>query len=432
VTARRFTQASSNRIRTSPGGLVGINGSGITIVAVCRRDASTTLRQCIVRAYNSASAHCAGITFNESGNLAYIAGGSITASASANVPANSGWVMLAGSKTTGSANPRLHRYVYATDIHTHVNGDFALGDSANTMDSGGTVRIGENNSSEFLDGGMAVLAYFPTVLTDMQIEGLTDDVAAWFALSPTAMWIFDQDPVSALQDEIGSAHQTTITGTSVDSTSPPIITSSGATGTGAFPVPPVTMSASGTVSSTGSIAVNVPALTMSAAGTVSTDGSAALTLPSLGMSAAGTVSTDGSASISLPAVGMSASGTVATDGSAAFSLAPVDFDATGIEASPGSIDMTMPAVTMQATGIESPLGTIAMVLPAVGMEADGQTAVAATGAFLLPALTMAATGIETPESTPATVWIEGVEVSGVVSVWIAGVEQAAVAIEVHA
>lgn len=125
------------------------------------------------------------------------------------------WTLVAVSKAAGSATPRAHRYNYTAATWTHADATGALPDATAAAE---TIRFGHfRNESQFLDGRLAVVGAWDTVLSDGAVEGLTDALSAWVASAPVGLWAFNQDdvgdPVLDLTD--GGADQASITGTTV-------------------------------------------------------------------------------------------------------------------------------------------------------------------------------------------------------------------------
>lgn len=136
------------------------------------------------------------------------------------VLAADGWVLIAASKATGTNTVNLHYYVFNTGVWTRV----AATSQADSIGiTGGSVTIG-NVVGDFFIGDIDVVAFFPTALSNAQMDTLPLSLANWDALTPTAMWVLDQASVATpVPDRTGNgANQSAISGTSIAATSSPL------------------------------------------------------------------------------------------------------------------------------------------------------------------------------------------------------------------
>lgn len=131
------------------------------------------------------------------------------------------WVLDGFSRAGGGvAQPVTgHHYVYDTATWTHP----ALGNVGDGGAAADSVYHGQLFSAgEFLNGRLAVIGVWPSVLSNAQVEGLTGGLAAWSALSPAALWAYNQaattDPLTDLTGH--GADQLAITGTTVSTDVP--------------------------------------------------------------------------------------------------------------------------------------------------------------------------------------------------------------------
>lgn len=126
-----------------------------------------------------------------------------------------GWVMLGASKATGSSAPVGHRRVQSTGTWTHST--HGGGGLANWNTGMSVMGLGKFivDGGDFV-GDYALMAYWDgTSLSNATYETFTS-VANIIAASPTALYVLDQGDTSiAVQDQIGTRHQSSITGTSV-------------------------------------------------------------------------------------------------------------------------------------------------------------------------------------------------------------------------
>lgn len=130
-----------------------------------------------------------------------------------------GWVLLVVSKASGTAAPRFHRYVFATGVWTHENGATSIADSTAPA-SGPALGANPNGSSPF-GGDLGIAAIWNRVLSDVEVETLVSE-AAWTTTTPVALWPLNQaSTATAVQDTIGAADQSALTGTTVTATAVP-------------------------------------------------------------------------------------------------------------------------------------------------------------------------------------------------------------------
>ncbi len=243
----------------------------------------------------------------------------------------SGWQIFAETKATGATTPRAHVCTLTSRawVHADMAGSGNDGDAANGWYIGAHVSFGD-----FFNGPIYLVAYWNTVLSDVQLETITS-VATLRALSPTGLWILDQADVGTAVVEVNGsgADQTAISGTTVTTgvqipnfgvpelagayaaaatptlsatVSAPIATAAAAAFTPTFPVY-LTGSAAGAVTVTSTVSGNV-----TIAGVLAVAAASAATpglVTSLGGAVTGavTVTVRLSTSIAVPAVAASAS-----------------------------------------------------------------------------------------------------------------------------
>lgn len=169
-------------------------------------------------------------------------GASIVSAASITVSGVEGWVLIAATKATGGVAPRFHKYDFATGTWTHENAGSTL---TNSGTPGTSARIGATNTpSQWFAGEVAIAAVSNTVLSDVEIETLVTEQAAWDTAGFVTNWPLDQaSTATAVQDTIGAADQTSLTGTTVSADEVPW------TGN----TTPVSATFTGTVEATGSV-----------------------------------------------------------------------------------------------------------------------------------------------------------------------------------
>lgn len=158
--------------------------------------------------------------FNNAEQLAFYNGVELAQSSGDFAEAAMGWMLLAATKANGTSTIRWHKYRYDTTTWTHEDDDAPTDEGGAVGPFDVTMRLGNSAFSEFLDGDLACVAVYNSLLSDGNLESMTDDIASWEALSPTSLWLLNQDDVGdPVLDRVGNADQVAITGTSVVSIS---------------------------------------------------------------------------------------------------------------------------------------------------------------------------------------------------------------------
>jgi len=131
-----------------------------------------------------------------------------------------GWVLIACSKASGTATPRMHKYVFSTGAWTHQDGDASISDGA-SAGAGGTVRFGDWQGGDRLQGRIHVAGVFGGVLADAQVENLAAGLSPWIGYAAMSVWPFDQQDQATqkVRDLCGTSHEATRSGTSVSNLS---------------------------------------------------------------------------------------------------------------------------------------------------------------------------------------------------------------------
>jgi hypothetical protein len=221
--ARTF-DGSGDFIKTSVGACA-LTGA-FTVVCVIRRNSNSTSYHNLLTAQTGAltgSQYGLEIESNGDGNNLQIQSGNTGFQASSfTVTTTDGWCLVAGGKASGTATPRMHKYVYSSNTWTHQNAGGTLGNPSSV--SGGVLAFGtwENDLDDY-DGDLAVAAIFDRNLTDVEVEQLAHTLQGWYAAGPVGMWIFDQSAIGqTVIDNTGNgANQSSITGTAVATSSAP-------------------------------------------------------------------------------------------------------------------------------------------------------------------------------------------------------------------
>jgi len=133
------------------------------------------------------------------------------------------WFLVVARKATGTVTPRFSIYNFTGDTWTHDDGSTTVANWT-SGGAGGFIRTDVETAFEFFEGRLAVRAMWTNDIHwsadatgDSQIEaaGLEVDLQSWFDESPTALWAFNQDPLSAVDDLIANCDQTSVVGTTV-------------------------------------------------------------------------------------------------------------------------------------------------------------------------------------------------------------------------
>lgn len=136
-----------------------------------------------------------------------------------------GWALLGGDHPAGTAAARLHRYIYGTNVWTHLNGASTADNTA--PGSTGKVVLGRGSASapaSFLNGDLLIAGLWNRRLSDVEWENLPFSLQAWYASAPKGLWLLDQAQTTQnVIDATGNgANQTAITGTTVATNHPKI------------------------------------------------------------------------------------------------------------------------------------------------------------------------------------------------------------------
>lgn len=196
-----------------------------TIAAVVKRGNNTSWNGPITRRNPSSPSGFLDIapTSHATNNALWAAySGTSTNSTATKVLDTDGWVIVAASKPTGTSIVRFHLYKFSTSTWVHANGA-SKADAAGA--AGGSIVIGTVNTDWFV-GDIDAAAFFPSNLSDANIETLATSLSAWDSLSPAGMWVLDQTDVTvSVTDRTGNgSNQTARSGTTIASSSSPLTT----------------------------------------------------------------------------------------------------------------------------------------------------------------------------------------------------------------
>lgn len=132
------------------------------------------------------------------------------------------WYLVAMTKATGTVIPRIHRYDYAANSHSHANCAGTLGDTTPATQA----QIGERFSASALywSGDIAVVGCWNVVLTDAQIEAMAFSLMAWHQVPPKGLWVLDQAATTMKVNDHsgGGANESALVGTAVAASSVPV------------------------------------------------------------------------------------------------------------------------------------------------------------------------------------------------------------------
>jgi hypothetical protein len=220
--ARTFN-GSSDYIRQSIGGASAITHG--TIALILRRTADGTTRGTVV-CNDSSQAGVFGLEIRSTNAPRMATGAASAVASSMTVVSADGWVFLAAAKDTGNVKVRYAKYVYSTDTWTYDDSSANLANNA-TSAASGYIRLGswDNTFTEYFTGEIAAAAVYANVkLTDTQMLGMPFDLAAWYNVAPTALWVLDQQDVGQTNNDLtgNGAGQSSISGTTVSTASVPV------------------------------------------------------------------------------------------------------------------------------------------------------------------------------------------------------------------
>ena len=405
----RFFDGSDDEIITSAGTLN--NYTFGSVVVLLRRDSGDTDWSAPCMLHTSGGSAVAGLEFKPTADGAFL----VVLSGAGDVEHNSiavtnsdGWVIAATTKATGTATPRGHKGVMSSLTWTHTNcRDLTLANNGSTVS---TVRFGQWETIDRFGGEIAAVGIWKSrVLTDNEIEGLSAGLYAWSALSPTALWRFNQAAVTTTVDDLtgNGASQSSRVGTTVDSDEPPTFLY------GILPPAAATLTGTATIASTAAVDRSAAA---SLTATATLAGTAAVDRPATS-SLTATATITATASVTRPAdAALTGTATIAStaavDRVAASALtatatlaavAAVDrpatssLTATATIASTAAIEVPIAASTLTATAAITATAQVvhaaqASLTVTAGITTDADTAVSAS---LIATATITATATVT-------------------------------------
>jgi len=129
------------------------------------------------------------------------------------VSATEGWIVVGFSvDDTGANIGRFHKFVYG-GAWTHSAGDT---NNINDLAACTAIYIGAHTAgtANFFPGNILIAGWWDSQLTDVAIEALAANQAAWVAAAPTAAWRFDT--LSPISSFVGSSNEVSRVGTTLD------------------------------------------------------------------------------------------------------------------------------------------------------------------------------------------------------------------------
>ncbi len=208
---RHFDPAGSDKITLAIGSLGFAMGPG-TIAMILRKSDDAGTETPFIAGVSAIGARYS-LEFGSDVLVARAGSGTVLAP-TISVLAAEGLAFVAWSKTSGTTQPRFHHFDFGTGTWTHENGVASIGNSGTPATSaffGGT-----SAGANFFHGDIGIAAVWNSVLSDAAIEALVVEEPAWPASSPIAYWPPSEfGDASTLQDTVGAADQTAITGTTV-------------------------------------------------------------------------------------------------------------------------------------------------------------------------------------------------------------------------
>jgi len=202
-----FTPGSSGRIECNKGTWTGTGA--LTMAVVFKH--TTGADQSVCGLHSGAFTPRVSMNMDSAGNVTYESDAGGTFDVGDAITTANGWVILAITKASGSAVPRVHIFRSPTWRHADLAG--AIGNpSASTGFTIGSMDPGE----VFLDGNILIAGGWDSALVDGTVESLANGYAAWIAASPKEL--IRCNAISGLVSTAtgGTMSETGRTNTSVD------------------------------------------------------------------------------------------------------------------------------------------------------------------------------------------------------------------------
>lgn len=224
--ARSIDGAASSGVDYGAGALVNATATAnaFTMAAIVRKTSANGVYCRFLGLYTSGNVDVGSLTVNNAGtsadSLEWTVNNNVTWTTSIKLTSADGWCLVAASRAAGSGAlaPRMHKYVFSTNTWTHAN-------------ASGTLAGNTGAAASFWTGyGVSAMSWGPQaawlrVLADAEIESLPFSLSAWWATSPSGLWVPDQSDTSMLiNDQTGQGgDQVYIQGTVVSADSVPVL-----------------------------------------------------------------------------------------------------------------------------------------------------------------------------------------------------------------
>lgn len=357
------------------------NGAHSFVMVV--KPTSLNSGECFMAA-RAGGANIAALYDNGSGGLAWLdADETLTASAGLTAGA---WQIIGFSKATGTSVARFHRKELGAGSWTHVN---SAGSGTGVSTAVTSITFGAAGAAAFKDCRIAAAAVFSAELSDGDFESIVDATQDISALSPLALWDFNQASTATdvLDLTNNGASQTALTGTTATTDGPSgwtfgvgtgdaTVTAVPAVALGSAPVASATVTAGATVT-----AVPAAATGDTPAAVVTGTGSATVTaVPATALGSAPPANSILSSVVNAPAVialGSAPVAVISSAGNATVTAVP----ATALGSAPVAVlssGQTWVAVVADATGavpaaVISAGATVAAVIAVASGQAPRPT-----------------------------------------------------------
>jgi hypothetical protein len=209
--------AITDKIIITPSVSVPQNQGNVTLMALIKPITNIANDHWIAQGYTSANAALWGLLYTSSKfyNENNFGSGN-------GAPVLTDWMWAGYTKATGSVKPRWHFHnLTAATAWSHVD------DGSNVADGSGTISKfaigGHGTSGTGMQGSIAAIAMWSSVLSDATIETACASAAALAASSPSMGFLLNQAATTtAVTDFTGhGSTQSSLTGTTVDSDDPP-------------------------------------------------------------------------------------------------------------------------------------------------------------------------------------------------------------------
>jgi hypothetical protein len=201
----------SSRIELDLGNVSTLNAGAYTVAAIAKRTTDGNDRT--LASAEAATSSRRAFMIAPDDDMIFVSGG-IVVDSTVSWDSSLDWCLVAITKASGNSTPRFHRYVFDTDTWTHQDGSGTRSDDSEVLDH---IAIGQADQSFGFIGRLAVAGAWQSPLSDLTLEGLTDELSAWVTASPDALWPLNQASVTTAVQDItgGGADQVARVGTSV-------------------------------------------------------------------------------------------------------------------------------------------------------------------------------------------------------------------------